>query len=166
MALKCRCVLPPIQIKAAYRELALRCHPDVVPHAQRPAAEAQFKGVTSAYSALLQPGRTLSAQQGRGQATRDSFRHGKPASRVPLPLYAAVTPRRLQRECLGSHAGRASRPHYLRVGSPCLGGGGEGGAQAEPLGGQGGPEVPVGPLYPALPYWRDGPLLHSAGIDP
>jgi len=43
------------EIKKAYRELALRFHPDRVPHEQKKAAEEKFKEISEAYAVLSDP---------------------------------------------------------------------------------------------------------------
>ncbi|MCM8796363.1 MAG: molecular chaperone DnaJ [Candidatus Omnitrophica bacterium] len=43
------------EIKKAYRELALRYHPDRVPHEQKKEAEEKFKDISEAYAVLSDP---------------------------------------------------------------------------------------------------------------
>jgi DnaJ-class molecular chaperone len=50
-----------VQLKAAYRKLALTWHPDRAAPEDRAAAEARFKQITAAYKALLAKGVDLSA---------------------------------------------------------------------------------------------------------
>ena len=40
------------EIKKTYRELALRHHPDRVPHEEKKAAEEKFKDISEAYAVL------------------------------------------------------------------------------------------------------------------
>ncbi len=42
----------PVQIKQAFRQKSLQCHPDLCPPAQRQSAEAAFREVAEAYSIL------------------------------------------------------------------------------------------------------------------
>lgn len=43
-----------LQVKQAYKKLALRWHPDLLPAHERPQAEAHFKDISAAYERITQ----------------------------------------------------------------------------------------------------------------
>ena len=43
-----------LQVKQAYKKLALRWHPDLLPARERPQAEAHFKDISAAYERITQ----------------------------------------------------------------------------------------------------------------
>lgn len=43
-----------LQVKQAYKKLALRWHPDLLPAHERPQAEATFKDISAAYAKITQ----------------------------------------------------------------------------------------------------------------
>ena len=59
------------EIKAAYRKLARRCHPDVVAMNQKEASASQFMEIHSAYSTLSDPDK-------RAQYDRQFHQHRRP----------------------------------------------------------------------------------------
>lgn len=47
-----RAILDIVQIKQAFRQKSLQCHPDLCPPAQRESAEQAFREIAEAYSTL------------------------------------------------------------------------------------------------------------------
>ena len=43
-----------LEVKQAYKKLALRWHPDLLPAHERPQAEANFKDISAAYAQIIQ----------------------------------------------------------------------------------------------------------------
>ncbi|KAL3154322.1 hypothetical protein ABBQ32_013805 [Trebouxia sp. C0010 RCD-2024] len=65
------------QVKQAYKKLALRWHPDLLPVRERQQAEATFKDISAAYAKIVQGGRIRQAgprysTQGGARAVADA----------------------------------------------------------------------------------------------
>lgn len=56
------------EIKSAYRQRALECHPDVVPLGQKAAAEAEFRRASEAYAILSNEQSVLSRDAGKASS--------------------------------------------------------------------------------------------------
>ncbi|EPY22992.1 chaperone protein DNAJ [Strigomonas culicis] len=69
----------PQEIKAAYRRLALQCHPDVVEDTRKGVAEAQFRAVSEAYEVLSDP------QQRRAHDARLGVKPARKPTKAPAP---------------------------------------------------------------------------------
>lgn len=85
----------PAELKAAYRRLALKWHPDVVVNGAAAQAEAQFRRVSEAYEALADPAKRLAHDKSLGIQTR----------RKPQTASTAAAP---PRSASKAEAGRSS----------------------------------------------------------
>lgn len=62
------------QVKQAYKKLALRWHPDLLPAHERPQAEALFKDISAAYERITQGGSITHSGSGYSTASYSSQR--------------------------------------------------------------------------------------------
>ena len=97
-----------MQIKQAFRQKSLQCHPDLCPPAQRESAEAAFREVAEAYS-ILSKGKGKMHHEWLQAALCRQLLHG--AWSTILGPWALAT-LRLQDPCAPACCGQAHRMIY------------------------------------------------------
>lgn len=66
----------PDDIKRAYRNLALKYHPDRVDHSKKKEAEEKFKEISEAYEVLMDPQKKANYDRYGHEAVDSTFKHG------------------------------------------------------------------------------------------